>query len=179
MLVGYRWWFAAKRPAQGWHLQSIAMRPTVWWDGPHLQAPTPPRSGGCWCWDGESLTCLGLPQCECGIHAYKSEQLVLSRGREFDRWAIRTPQDGYPVWGTVALWGEVVEHEDGYRSEHAMIQRLVVPCRIVVRSTDGVCQPGLAVSLSDLLQPQDVEALGRHYGVEVEVGEGIEVSVEG
>jgi len=170
MLLGYRWWIARKRPRDGWHLRSLAMR--VWWDGPHLRALTPPRIWGGW--DGESLSCFGPVRCECGIHAFKSEQLALASGRDFRAWAMEAPRDDYPVWGTAALWGKVVEHEDGYRAEHAMIRRLVVPSRIVVRSAEKTLG---AVYLDDLPRPPDVDVLGRRYGVEVEVGEGIEIVV--
>lgn len=66
-----------------------------------------------------------------------------------------------------------MEHEDGYRAEHAMIRRLVVPCGIVVRSAEQALGK---VYLGDLPRPPDVEVLGRRYRVEVEVGEGIEIA---
>ena len=172
MLMGYRWWFAAKWPRNGWHLRSVAMQ--VWWDGPHLRAPTPPRDLERW--DGESLLCLGPVRGEGGIHAFKTEPLALSWGKAFRTWAIGRPQDDYPVWGTVALWGKVVEHEDGYRAEHAMIQRLIVPRGILVQNIVGLWSHEIgAVYPCDL--SMDFDALGRRYGVEVEMGEGIEIVV--
>lgn len=102
----------------------------------------------------------------------------MSWSQAFSKWASAPRQDDYPVWGIVSLWGKVVEHEDGYRAEHALIQRLVVPLEIVVRSAGGMREPALGtVYLGDLLQPPDVEMLGRRYGVEVEVGKGIESAV--
>jgi hypothetical protein len=172
MLLGYRWWVARKRPRDGWHLRSLAMR--VWWDGPHLRALTPPRIWGGW--DGESLSCFGPVRCECGIHAFNSEQLALGHGKDFGAWAIGAPQDDYPVWGRVALWGKVVEHQDGYRAEHAMIQRLIVPRGILVHSAMGLCSPEVAVVYPASIM-MDYDALGRRYGVEVEVGEGIEIQM--
>jgi hypothetical protein len=171
MLLGCRWWLAAKRPWKGWHLRSVARQ--VWWDGPHLQALSPPRDVERW--DGESLSCFGAVLNECGIHAFKSEQLALAWGRAFGAWGMGG-HDDYPVWGTVALWGKVVEHEDGYRAEHAMIQRLIVPRGILVQNIIGLCSPEVAaVYPASILM--DYDALGRRYGVEVEVGEGIEIRV--
>jgi hypothetical protein len=55
--------------------------------------------------------------CSCGFYAYKtdaslstSEYLAISRG--------------LTVGGRVALWGRVVDHELGYRAEHAYPQVL-------------------------------------------------------
>ncbi len=38
----------------------------------------------------------------CGIYAYKNDSLWIA-----------------PCWGKVALWGRIVEHEDGYRAQYA------------------------------------------------------------
>jgi len=145
----------------------------VWWDGPHLRAPSPPRDVEPW--DGESLSCFAAVLNECGIHAFKSEQLALAWGRAFGAWGMGG-HDDYPVWGTVALWGKVVEHEDGYRAEHAMIQRVIVPRGILVQSLIGLCSHEIGAVYPCELS-MDLDALGRRYGVEVEVGEGIEIAV--
>lgn len=80
-------------------------------------------------------------------------------------------RDECPVWCTVALWGKVIEHED--RAEHAMIQRLIVPRGILVEKRLGLCSTEVeAVYPGSVLM--DYDALGRRYGVEVEVGEVIE-----
>lgn len=55
------------------------------------------------------------PHCGCGIYAYKSDE-------ELDE--CRQPSSylgGHDVrvWGTVHLWGRVIEHEDGFRAEYA------------------------------------------------------------
>lgn len=34
-------------------------------------------------------------------------------------WALKARPDFGTVWGKVALWGEVIEHEKGYRCEHS------------------------------------------------------------
>src|SRR2546422_1690728 len=70
-LIGYRWWYAGVRPAEGWRLRS-AFR-GVWWDGPHLTAAPPPR-GGRWS----------------GIHAFRASQLAGGGAETFDGF----PRDG-------------------------------------------------------------------------------------
>src|SRR3990172_5594590 len=55
--------------------------------------------------------------CACGLYAHKTiEQL----------WAGHAPRlgDGDWAWGTVALWGRVLEYETGYRAEYGYPQHL-------------------------------------------------------
>lgn len=55
--------------------------------------PPPPHQGPEW-------------GCGCGLHAYKTEAEFFAAGHH------------YQVWGTVALWGHVIEHETGYRAQY-------------------------------------------------------------
>jgi len=85
------------------------------------------------------------------------------------------------VLGEVALWGKIVEHEDGYRAEHAMVRRLVVPARLLIRVLP-VPPPGFLCCLVANDEVIDVEttehapepcmagALARVYGVDVAFG---------
>lgn len=124
-LTGYRWWYAAHRPETGWQLRPVFQR--RWWHGPHYEAPAPPRSRN-----------------SCGIHAFKTWELAAD--------AIQIGTDSlYPVFGVVALWGKVVEHERGYRAEHAMIRRLIVPGRIVFNQRSRLEDPCRFVDLDDIL----------------------------
>lgn len=50
-----------------------------------------------------------------GFYAFNAPELVL---QEFESWVGISPV----VYGTVAMWGEVVEHERGWRSEYAAIK---------------------------------------------------------
>lgn len=50
--------------------------------------------------------------CECGYWAHSTPPLGLKDGSQF-------------VWGAVELWGAVVEHEHGWRAEHARVVALV------------------------------------------------------
>ena len=61
-----------------------------------------------------------------GVHVFKD---MSGAAREIDEYT-KQARDAYAI-GTVQLWGEVVEHERGYRAERAMI-----------RSIDGVALPG-------------------------------------
>ena len=121
---------------------------------------------------GLTSVSVGPATVRCGIHAFKSERLAL-RGAP-------TPRDGYLVRGTVALWGSVVEHDLGYRAEHAIIPRIIVPRRVGVQYSCGLCIPEVLladISVDELPGPPLVEAVERRYGVDVELGEEIEIAV--
>ena len=82
----------------------------------------------------------------------------------------------------VVLWGKVVEHEDGYRAEHAMVRHLVVPARLVMRASRvdltqasrcclQVDPEVIEVETTEHTpEPGMVEALARVYGVDVALG---------
>jgi hypothetical protein len=179
-LTGYRWWIARLRRRAGWQLRSLAR--SVWWRGPHLVAPSPPRARR-----DEVIPlyrCDGGGTCHGGIHAFKSETLALDFAHTFllsrDRKA-----HTYPVWGAVALWGKVVEHERGYRAEHAMIRRLVVPERLVIPGSQPPYFCGCFLMSGDFFEREAAEempasdmiaALSRCYGVDVEFGEVLEIA---
>ncbi len=56
--------------------------------------------------------------CNCGIYAHKSKDRAQKRFAEGrDRTWYSTHGDR--VWGTVKLWGRVIEHTEGYRAEYA------------------------------------------------------------
>jgi len=56
-------------------------------------------------------------ECSCGIYAHRSRGAALAHARA-------TPGS---IVGEVELWGRVIEHEHGYRSEYARIRALWVP----------------------------------------------------
>jgi hypothetical protein len=60
--------------------------------------------------------------CGCGIHAAREPATVLPylRGRD-DPWTVAR------VLGTVSLWGDVVEHADGWRASRAYPASILVP----------------------------------------------------
>jgi len=75
-----------------------------------------------------------------------------------------------------------VEHEDGYRAEHAMVQRLVVPTRLLIRvrlRSEFLCCLQVDDDLIDAdsteltPEPGMAEALARIYGVDVVLGPSV------
>lgn len=67
------------------------------------------------------------PDCHCGVYAARNESDVheLLRARRH-RWYYAAPVR-VEVTGEVALWGKLIEHEQGYRAELAYPRRLIVP----------------------------------------------------
>ncbi len=177
-LVGYRWWYAGRRPHfAGWRLRSLFIpRPRpLWWAGPHLTAKVPPHLECPPRCPGESGR-----DCRCGIHAFRTERLAWHQPPPAPPW--HSLWGDWAVLGEVALWGKVVEHEDGYRAEHAMVRHLVVPARLVMRgSRVDLTQASLCCLQVDpevievettehTPEPGMAEALARRYGVDVVLG---------
>ena len=81
-----------------------------------------------------------LPElvCTCGLHAVRGPDLL------------RRTRDP-AVLGTVALWGRVIEHEDGFRAAFAYPQRLRLVCYLCF-SFWGTCEPSAC------------EVVVRHHG---------------
>lgn len=175
-LTGYRWWYAGCRPHAGWRLRSLFIPPSrpLWWPGPHLAATLPPH-----------VQCPpGCPrgsarECRCGIHAFRTEQLAWHQPPPAPPW--HSLWGDWAVLGEITLWGKVVEHEDGYRAEHAMVQRLVVPARLVIRTLSRLPPEFVCCLLvDDAVLDVDItehtpesgmaEALARVYGVDVALG---------
>lgn len=80
-----------------------------------------------------------------GVHAFKSEKAALEyampyRTREltYNQHSMQTRvREVVPVViGRVALWGEVIEHEKGYRAEYAKVHSLDVPLGISAEELD-------------------------------------------
>lgn len=70
----------------------------------------------------------GDPVHEAGVHAFKSAERTLCYVIDKQLWQTRNWGEGARraqfVIGTVELWGEVIEHEHGYRAEYAAIRSL-------------------------------------------------------
>jgi hypothetical protein len=110
--------------------------------------------------------------CSCGIYAFKTRQDL--EGSEYGH---------MPVYGRVALWGRVIEHEHGYRAQRAYPTQLWVAADLAIGVVDhlrtkyGVAiagtfprgerqleaQPGIpAPSGVPLPNPQAVIIAGQH-----------------
>ena len=86
--------------------------------------------------------------CACGYHAVRQEAF-----REFLSTTLREDWQGMRlIIGTVALWGRVVTHQDGYRAQYAY------PIQVFAELRDGQFRP---------LAWQTAQALKRRYGVMV------------
>lgn len=64
--------------------------------------------------------------CGCGIHAFKTLQLAEQRKEESAHGPFgglwMTDRTG--VWGSISIWGHIIEHELGYRAQYAYPQEL-------------------------------------------------------
>jgi hypothetical protein len=69
------------------------------------------------------------PSCTCGLYAFKSKTVL------------RSPKTWFPVIGTVSMWGRIVEHERGWRAEHAYPDRLRLVCGECLRTGVGTGLP--------------------------------------
>jgi len=131
---------------------------------PHLECP--PRCPG-----------ASGRDCRCGIHAFRAEQLAWHQPPPAPPW--HAVWGDWTVLGEVALWGKVVEHDDGYRAEHAMVRHLVVPTRLVIRvrlRSEFLCCLRVDDDVLDadtsehVPEPGMAEALAQVYGVDVVLG---------
>lgn len=94
-IIGYRAWGLVRREGV-WLLQSVAVgQHGQTWLSPAVSAHERPRLSD-----------------SSGIHAFKQPEFV-----EFD-------YEGLPVYGSIQLYGRVVEHKFGYRAEKAVMQEL-------------------------------------------------------
>ena len=148
-VVGWRAWHLVGTGA-GARLHAVG-RPVVWEPGVAHDAaclrrrrwrerfaPRPAHAAPAW-------------DCTCGIWAVRTLSRVLTALDVYGRaW-----KPLHRVIGTVALWGELVEHDGGWRAGHAYPTRLYVPARRLY---------GPAVEQLDAF----VDALGA-YGVPVRV----------
>lgn len=127
-IVGYRaWWvFSVPQggktwvnglPAIGWRLQSFATN-FIWPPGEIVQGDTG-RVVEEWydiC-DGQQKQIWG------GVYAFRSPELDERTRRRID--SIQAGlYDNVLAIGTCTLWGDVVEHEHGYRASHAKLRSL-------------------------------------------------------
>src|SRR3990167_116323 len=103
--VGWRWWNATMDATGAW-LHPLGVQQPAWPAG---------RPAKAICTQGAPAYGGGrhdVPQagCSCGFWAFKSDREVPSSYIKPDRTLVR---------GTVALWGRVIEHQEGYSAEYA------------------------------------------------------------
>lgn len=116
------WWGSGLPPLRkraNLLLRSMVWSETYWpryraMDGRHVSARA-------------AVSCQGdpdKPTCTCGVYAYKTKQQLLNALQlDLRTWTLNG-LDGVVI-GTVALWGDVHEHEHGWRGEWAYPDELV------------------------------------------------------
>lgn len=104
IVVGWRCW------AEHHGVLLSPYRQTAWPKGRRLESPV-----------DSSLSPLVARGHGRGIYALRDQHDVLVWVAMFPTLTIKWPQSRGKnlVWGTVSLWGKVVEHEGGYRAQYA------------------------------------------------------------
>lgn len=100
-IVGFRGWFVRKEG-----LYSLVYEDCLWPIGRPLECETPLLCGRGGTYEGTTGGWMSLDR-RVGIFAFKTLEQTLNSGFVKD------------LIGKVALWGEVAEHEEGYRAQYA------------------------------------------------------------
>jgi hypothetical protein len=141
-LIGWRVW---KLRIEG--SGSVVLAPAVY--GPEGWTPRAAAVSTCSRQSHDSP----MEGCRCGLHALRD-----SRGLRRLRW------EGTVV-GTVALWGRIVEHRRGYRSQFAYPQRMKLVCARCLRdgrASSAECVAMRTVRTSGSRATHVVAACARH-----------------
>ncbi len=135
---------SSSEPVEGWRIWNLSdddlgvprLRPA----GSGVDAWTPRRAVEARCGAPALLSVGRAPHrapdwgCRCGIYAGRSLETF---GRPRPAW----PPP--PVVGTVALWGTVIEHEDGWRARFAYPSRLGLVCAMCAWFEPGPGTPAV------------------------------------
>lgn len=145
-------------PLTGWRVWKLRIEPS----GSLVLAPAVYGTEG---WSPRSAAAAAcrrhrhdapVERCRCGLHALREV-----RGLRRLRWT-------GTVVGTVSLWGRVVEHARGYRSQYAYPQRLKLVCARCLRNgrvSSAECVTMLAVPpKAGRAADEVVAACARHAG---------------
>jgi hypothetical protein len=139
-------------PIEGWRIWNLALdgggRPVLRPAGSGVDAWEPREAQRARCALPALLT-IGIgrhdapdPRCRCGIYASRSLA-------DFER-----PRPAWPpptVVGTVALWGTVIEHERGWRAQHAYPARVRLVCPMCAWFEPGPGTPEVVHAFAGLL----------------------------
>lgn len=109
-IIGYRAWRVTRNKAGELLFHSMHMDEVIW---PNRMCSDTTASTD---WLGYKIPMTVRSDPDTGVYAWKTRARALSYAR---------PNLGFDVIvvGEVELWGDVVEHEDGYRAQHARIGR--------------------------------------------------------
>lgn len=123
-LIGYRYWWLIKEHDE-LHLCSVAHRrlwvpfETVWGDVTKRVVNSQNIFGGVYGFSSPGGIWPEVDAQADHLRTYKRFQ-VLSSDVEFNPYR----QASGVIYGTIKMWGEVVEHETGYRAEYAKVQSI-------------------------------------------------------
>ncbi len=139
-------------PVEGWRIWNLAETrsgPSLLPAGSGVDAWPPRRAVEARCGAprvlsvGRSHDAPAL-DCRCGIYAARSLEIF---GRPRPAW----PPP--PVIGTVALWGTVIEHENGWRGRSAYPSRLALVCVMCAWFEPGPGKPVVVHAFAGRLYP--------------------------
>ena len=125
-IVGYRGWDVT---SDGWLISQIVNTTTIWVPGQpnHARCPIP-----------QFHHSVPTSQCSCGLYAYRIRKTFRKTSRS--------------IQGTVALWGTVIQHKEGYRAEYAYPLTLWKPT---------------ALPMAGFPASNFIDKIGERYGVPV------------
>ncbi len=110
-----------------------------------------------------------IESCTCGVYATKSKEPSYASATNIKPvpWVAALGVRSL-VYGQVALWGTVVEHQDGYRGEYAYPRRIIVPhmFRSYLLEPDGRY-------IRRLSADEAADELARSYQVDVTVSDAV------
>jgi hypothetical protein len=127
-VIGWRLWSLLRRPkGRGYRLGPLSNMALLW-------EPRRPTVARCFC---GGLDRIGphhapYPRGGCGLYVRKEPDFLRPIGNAFrgmwwaQDWSLI--ERSAAVLGTGALWGDVIEHETGYRGEFGYPQRLKLIC---------------------------------------------------
>ena len=156
-IEGYRSWIVRIHPS-GDPLLASPLRRSAWAAGAPATAVCDRRVAP------GSTHVVPASECDCGIYAYRTPTPALADAAKAR--GLRA------VTGSVALWGDVVRHEEGWRALHAYPRTLTVHAA----TTDELSYVFTwhAGELRAVPVEQLAEALARAYGIPVEISPGLD-----
>jgi hypothetical protein len=87
--------------------------------------------------------------CTCGIYALKDPKKVVGKAlTKGEEWIFnQSGRTYFYIFGSVVLWGRVIEGDDGYRAQYARMDTLVIPAPDVVPTHVKVSKTWVPIEL--------------------------------
>ena len=169
-VVAWRAWRAVQDDPEGrWTLRSV-IHPALWEPGQRLEALCAPQV---WAQRTKGRHMTPNKHCSCGIYAAFKADALMDYAAPYSSpmggmwWGGQSPlkAQGHPelrVFGSVKLWGKVVQYEKGYKGLYAYPSRLWVMGRMGV---DKQMLDDVAWSLTEYRVPVGFVEGGERAGV--------------